>query len=85
MDVYALAFVDEEYLTIRQAAERAGYLSTTNLHAAVRHGRLKTTTIGPLNTRVTTPEWLQEYLDSLRFNTQFRGKPRVTDDDTEGE
>jgi hypothetical protein len=66
----------EEYLTIRQAAERAGYLSTTNLHAAARAGRLKTTVCGPVNTRVTTVEWLEEYLASLRMNTQFRGKPK---------
>jgi len=82
--MYALALVDEEYLTIRQAAERAGYLSTTNLYAAIRNGRLKTTTTGPLDTHVTTAEWLQEYLDSLRFNTQFRGKPKGRDDGDDG-
>jgi len=66
----------EQYLTIRDAAARAGYRSASNLHAAVRKGRLKTITTGPLKTRVTTPEWLEEFLTSLRFNTQFRGKPK---------
>ncbi len=79
--MYGLVLVAEEYLTIKQAAERAGYLSTTNLHAAARAGRLKTITQGPMSTRVTTVEWLDEYLDSLRFNTQFRGKPRTDDAD----
>ncbi len=57
MDEAALV-VDEanEYLTIREAAERASYRSASNLHVAVRAGRLKTTTAGPLQTRVTTPE-----------------------------
>lgn len=71
----------ERYLTIREAAVHAGYRSASNLHAAVRRGRLKTTTLGPLHTRVTTPEWLDEFLTSLRFNTQFRGKPKGSDAD----
>jgi len=66
----------EHYLTIREAAQRAGYRSASNLHAAVRKGRLKTITTGPLHTRVTSQPWLDEYLTSLRFNTQFRGKPK---------
>jgi len=65
-----------QYLTIREAAARAGYRSASNLHAAVRRGRLKTTIAGPLHTRVTTQEWLDEFLVSLRFNTQFRGRPK---------
>jgi hypothetical protein len=26
---------------------------------------------------MTTQEWLDEYLASLRMNTQFRGKPKL--------
>ncbi len=70
----------EQYLTIREAAQRAGYRSASNLHTAVRRGRLKTITAGPLHTRVTTPEWLDEFLAALRFNTQFRGKPKGQND-----
>lgn len=65
----------ERYLTIQEAAGRAGYRRASNLHAAGRRGRLKTPTAGPLHTRVTTQEWLDEFLASLCFNTQFRGKP----------
>lgn len=60
---------------------RAGYRSASNLHAAVRRGRLKTPIVGPLHTRVTTLEWLDEFLAGLRFNTQFRGKPKDALDD----
>ncbi|HKC75397.1 MAG TPA: hypothetical protein VKF37_14545 [Chloroflexota bacterium] len=63
-------------------APQSGYISASNLHRAARDGRLKTMTIGPLNTRVTTPQWLDEYLASLRLNTQFRGKPRRGQDGT---
>ncbi len=66
----------DEYLTIREAARRAGYVNTSSLYAAIRRGRLRTITAGPLGTCVTTPAWLDEYLTSLRFNTQFRGKPK---------
>lgn len=88
--VYGTALVSDgvdgaaRYLTIREAAACAGYRSASNLHAAVRKGRLKTTTLGPLRTRVTTQEWLDEFLAGLRFNTQFRGKPKGQDDDASG-
>jgi len=70
----------DEYLTIRDATRRAGYVNTSNLYAAIRQGRLKTVTAGPLQTLVTTPAWLDEYLTSLRFNTQARGKPKGRDE-----
>jgi len=74
----AASVVDEadKYLTIREAATRAGYRSASNLHAAVRAGRLKTVTLGPLRTCVTTTKWLDEFLAGLTINTGFRGKPK---------
>ncbi|HKO24048.1 MAG TPA: hypothetical protein VJY65_04830 [Chloroflexota bacterium] len=70
--------VDTEYITLAQAARIAGYRSTTTLHKAVRENRLRTITTGPLNTRVTTREWLNEYLASIRQNKSRRGRPHAT-------
>lgn len=77
--MYAAVLVAEEYLTIKQAAERAGYRNPGTLHQAARTGALRTIAQGPLGTRVTTPEWLQEYLDSLSNEGFQRGRPRILD------
>jgi hypothetical protein len=69
--------VDAEYITLAQAARIAGYRSTTTLHKAVRENRLRTITTGPLNTRVTTREWLNEYLASIRESKSRRGRRRA--------
>ncbi len=71
--------VAEEYITLSEAAHRAGYLSTSALRMAAADKRLKTVRFGP-RAIVTTPSWLDEYLANLRFNTQFRGRPKGASD-----
>jgi hypothetical protein len=81
--------VDAEYITLAQAARIAGYRSTTTLHRAVRdravrENRLRTMTVGPLGTRVTTRAWLDEYLAGLQQNKSHRGRSRSGDTPPEG-
>jgi hypothetical protein len=68
--------VESEYITLAEAARIAGYRSTTTLHKAVRENRLRTIQVGPLNTRMTTRVWLEEYLASIKQNRSHRGRPR---------
>jgi hypothetical protein len=67
--------VDEEYITLTQAAALAGYNSTSTLQKAAREGRLKTVRVGP-RVQVTTRAWLDEYLASLGAGKSRRGRPR---------
>jgi hypothetical protein len=59
-----------------KAARLAGYRSPRTLHKAAREGRLRTTTTGPLGTRVTTKAWLEVYLASIEASKGHRGRPR---------
>ena len=64
-------------MTVAEAARFAGYRSPRTLHKAAREGRLRTTTTGPLGTRVTTKAWLEEYLASIEASKGHRGRPRA--------
>jgi hypothetical protein len=68
--------VDDEYLTIAQAARLAGYRNPRTLHRAATEGRLRTTTLPPFTTRVTTRAWLNEYLASIQQSKSHRGRRR---------
>jgi hypothetical protein len=71
--------VDAEYITIAQAARLAGYRNPRTLHKAATEGRLRTTTLPPFTTRVTTRAWLEEYLASIQQSKSHRGRPRARD------
>lgn len=64
--------MNEEYITLQQATEIAGYRNDSTLRAAARSGRLKTKSFGP-RARLTTETWLQEYLAALRPGDYGRG------------
>jgi hypothetical protein len=70
--------VEEEHITIAQAASLAGYRSPRTLHQAAKQGRLKTTTVPPFNIRVTTRTWLDEYLAGIKQSMSHRGRPRAS-------
>jgi len=72
--------VGEEYLTLAQAAERAGYSSASTLYAAAKKGHLQTLMGAGRPPYLTTPKWLDEYLANLKINTQFRGRPKAPSD-----
>jgi len=61
-----------EYMTIEQAARRAGYTGAGNLRTAAARGKLRTIRIND-HARITTQEWLDEYIASL---DRTRGRPR---------
>jgi len=63
-----------EWLTIPEAAKRAGYTSASTLYTAAKAGRLRTQTEGVSPYR-TTSDWLDEFLAGLRYNTETRGQP----------
>jgi hypothetical protein len=75
--------VETEYITLAQAAEIAGYKSTSTLHKAAREGRLKTALIGP-HLHFTTRAWLEEYLASIQQSKSHRGRPRSGDTPPDG-
>ncbi len=62
------------WLTIPDAAKRAGYTSASTLYTAAKAGRLRTQAEGVSSYR-TTPDWLDAYLAGLRYNTEARGQP----------
>ena len=68
--------MDEEYITIAQAARLAGYRTPRTLQIAAAAGRLKTTTVGPYSPRLTTRAWLAEYLAGVQQSKSRRGRPR---------
>jgi AraC-like DNA-binding protein len=63
-----------EWLTIPEAAKRAGYTSASTLYTAAKAGRLRTQTEG-VSPYLTTQDWLEEFLAGLRYNTETRGQP----------
>ncbi len=65
----------EDYITIDEAARRAGYRDSNNLRTAARAGRLQTVLLGP-RARMTTPAWLDAYLASVRPGNYKRGQER---------
>lgn len=75
--------VDTEYFTLAEAARRAGYSSTTTLYAAAKRGTLRTLMGAGKPPYLTSQPWLDDYLATLRFNTQFRGKPKGGDSEND--
>ena len=65
---------ESEFLTLAEAAQEAGYSSTSSLQRAARLGRLKTVRGEP--PYLTTRAWLQEYLASVQAEKGRRGRPR---------
>jgi len=65
----------EEYITIEEAAQRAGYRDSNNLRTAARAGKLQTVLLGP-RARMTTQPWLDEYLANVRPGNYKRGQQR---------
>jgi len=65
-----------EYITLEQAARLAGYNSAGNLRTAATAGKLKSIRIND-HARITTEEWLHEYLGGLDTK---RGRPRGSRD-----
>jgi AraC-like DNA-binding protein len=63
-----------EWLTIPEAAKRAGYTSASTLYTAAKAGRLRTQAEG-VSPYLTTQDWLEEFLAGLRYNTETRGQP----------
>jgi len=70
--VVVILRIMEEYITLQQAAEIAGYADTSTLRHAARRGRLRTIKPGP-RLHMTTGTWLQEYLQNLRSGDYKRG------------
>jgi len=66
---------ESHYITIAEAARRAGYLVPNNLRAAARAGKLRTVLLGP-RAYVTTQQWLDVYLATLRPGNYKRGQQR---------
>jgi len=77
--------IEDEYLTMSEAARLLGHADASNLNKAARIGRLKTKQIGP-RARVTTRTWLDEYRQGLRAGGYKRGKagPQESGDGTRG-
>ena len=69
--------MNEEYITVAQAARLAGYRDPRTLQRAASAGRLRTTTVPPFSIRVTTRAWLEEYLASIKQSMSHRGRPRA--------
>jgi hypothetical protein len=70
--------VNDDYITIAQAARLAGYRNPRTLHRAATEGRLRTTTLPPFTTRVTTRAWLDEYLAGIKQSMSHRGRPHAS-------
>lgn len=65
----------DDYITLTEAAHRAGYRSKSALKAAAVEGRLKTIKPSP-NLRMTTCPWLEEYLSTVKPRGIGRGEVR---------
>jgi hypothetical protein len=78
--VYVRARMDQEFITIPEAAREAGYRTPSNLYAAAREGKLKVAKFGARG-RLTTRAWLQEYLASIRHEPH-RGQARADGEET---
>ena len=66
------------FITLEEAARRVGYRTASNLRTAVRAGRLRALALGP-RAYVTTQEWLDAYLATLRPGNYKRGLPKSQD------
>ncbi len=66
-----------EWLTIPDAAQRAGYTSASTLYTAAKAGRLRTRTEG-VSPYLTTQLWVDEFLAGLCYNTAARGQPAAS-------
>lgn len=66
----------DQYITLAQAAQIAGYRHDHTLRAATRKGKLKAVQFGP-RARVTTRTWLEEYLASVKQRGMPRGHERA--------
>jgi len=64
-----------EYITLQQAAEIAGYKTTSGLRNAALQGRLQTVKPGP-RLHMTTRAWLDAYLAQVRPGKYKRGQPK---------
>jgi len=65
----------DEYITLQQAAERAGYRDAAALRIAARKGKLRT--VKPSRTlHMTTQVWLDDYLAHVRPGNYKRGLPK---------
>ncbi len=70
--LYAPIVADEEdYITLAEAARRAGYASPSALRMAALRGKLRVRRYSP-RIVMTTPQWLNEYLNNL----SGEGRPR---------
>jgi len=66
------------FITLEEAARRVGYRTASNLRTAVRAGRLRALALGP-RAYVTTQEWLDAYMVTLRPGNYKRGVPKGQD------
>ncbi len=64
-----------EYITLPEAARRAGYRSGSTLRTAALKGELKTVMVSR-NARLTTQAWLDDYLAALRPGNPGKGYKR---------
>ena len=67
--------MEEELLTLAEAARRAGYRSTSTLRSAAIAGTLRTRWVSE-RVRLTTQEWLDAYLATLRPGRPAKGYHR---------
>ncbi len=68
----------EEFITLNEAAEIAGYRDAATLRVAANKGRLRTVKPGP-RLHMTTRPWLDAYLATLRPGNYKRGLPKGQD------
>jgi len=75
--------MEEDFITLTEAAQRAGYRSTSALRRAVRSGTLRTRRVSA-RVQLTTPTWLSDYLATVRPGKPgkgyHRGQPRSGQD-----
>lgn len=64
----------DDFITLSDAATRAGYRSTATLRRAAEDNRLKAIKAGP-RAWLTTEAWLQEYIVNRRPWGKERGHP----------
>jgi hypothetical protein len=64
------------FMTLEKAAEMAGYQRASSLRVAVHQGRLRTLKVGK-HMHLTTRQWLDEYLETVRRGDYHRGKTRA--------
>ncbi len=75
---------DVDFITLDEAARRAGYANSTTLRTAARAGRLTAKRFGG-HGWLTTQAWLDEYIQSKRGGAYGRGEkrgPRQSDGDS---